>query len=139
MRETLFILAFLVSGFFATANAQVTAVMQARVNIVSGASLTSIEESVIDLSSTNFSTKGEIHAGSFSLTAAPGADVSVSVIHQPELKNQNGQVIEMDALNVTRSFSSNGEQHISLDGKVKNKNGLNGEYKGAVTAVVEYL
>lgn len=139
MRETLFILTLLVSGLSATANAQVTAVMQARVNIVSGASLTSVAESITDLSSADFSMKGEINAGSFFLTAAPGTDISVSITHQTDLQNKDGQMIEMDALNVTRSVSESGEQHISLNGTVKNKENLNGEYKGAVTAVIEYL
>lgn len=139
MRETLFILTLLFSGFFASANAQVTAVMQVRVNIVSGASLTSVEESVTDLSSADFSMMGEINAGSFSLTAAPDTDISVSVSQQPALQNEDGQMIEMDPLKVTRSISESGKQHISLNGTVKNKENLNGEYKGAVTAVIEYL
>ncbi len=139
MRESLFILIFLASGFFASANAQVTAVMQARVNIISGGSITSVEESKIDLSTADFSVGHEVLAGTFSLVAAPETDVNVSIAQQPMLKNKEGQRIEMGPLKISKSVSENGEQHISLNGKVRSSGNMSGEYKGAVTAVIEYL
>lgn len=131
------ILTLLVTGFCFQANAQVTAVMQAKVEIVSGAGLTLMENSFIDLNSKNLIE--EVNAGSFSLVSAPGADVSVYLQNGSVIKNEFGEEIEFESLDLDKESNESGQHHISVNGKVKSDQLLNGHYKGSITAVVEYL
>ncbi|HET8865131.1 MAG TPA: hypothetical protein VFM80_05490 [Gracilimonas sp.] len=130
-------LIFLASSFSFLANAQVIAVMQAKVNVISGAGFTSLEESVIDLSSSN--SLEEVHAGSFSLVASPGSDISIYISNHSEIKNNKGEALEFESMDVDRITSESGEHKVSVNGKVKNQQKLNGQYQGTITAVVEYL
>ncbi len=130
-------LIFLASSFSFLASAQVIAVMQAKVNVISGAGFTSLEESVIDLGSVN--SLEEVHAGSFSLVAAPGSDISIYISNHSEIKNNKGEALEFESIDVDQTVSESGEHKVSVNGKVKNQQKLNGQYQGAITAVVEYL
>lgn len=130
-------LTLLVTGFCFQATAQVTAVMQAKVEIVSGAGLTLMENSFIDLNSENLIE--EINAGSFSLVSAPGTDVSVYLQNDSTIKNEFGEEIEFESFDVDKKSNESGQHHISVNGKVKNGQLLNGHYEGTLTAVVEYL
>lgn len=140
MREIInSILILMAFGFFTTVQAQVTAVMQARVNIISGAGLSGIEESNIDLSTANSVFNETVKTGSFTLTATPGADVAVYISKTTELKNEAGDVIEIESLTVDHQYSASGEHSVSIGGKIKNEVLRNGNYKGNVTTVIEYL
>jgi|AntRauTorckE6833_2_1112554.scaffolds.fasta_scaffold03972_5 hypothetical protein len=134
---TLSILTLLITGFSFTANAQVTAVMQAKVDIISGAGFTLIQDAVIDLNSENLS--DEIKAGSFSLVSAPGTDISIHVEENSVIKNELGEIIEFESLTVNKISHESGTHDISVNGKVKNAKSLDGHYQGSITAVVEYL
>ncbi|MEX0844364.1 MAG: hypothetical protein WD022_03750 [Balneolaceae bacterium] len=140
MRATLTsILLFIASGFFLTANAQVTAVMQAKVTIISGAGFSAIQETSIDLNSDVFLSE-DLETGSFSLVAAPGSDVSVNITQQSEIVNELGEVIEFESFTVDQNSTDSGDHHITVNGKLKDQQQIfNGHYQGAVTAVVEYL
>ncbi|MEQ8525200.1 hypothetical protein [Gracilimonas sp.] len=132
------ILILLASGFWASLQAQATAVMQVRVEVVSGAGLTSIEEPTIDLSSVDL-VDNDVKAGGFSLRTAPGTDVSVYISENSLIRNYNGDTIEFESLTVDKRSSETGEHHISLNGKIKDQATLSGHYQGDVTAVIEYL
>lgn len=131
------ILTLLVTGFSFQAKAQVSAVMQAKVEVVSGAGLTLMENALIDLNSKNLIE--EINAGSFSLVSAPGTDVSVYLQNASSINNEFGQSIEFESFDVDKQSNESGEHHISVNGKVKSDQLLNGHYEGSITAVVEYL
>ena len=131
----IFILAFLASSFCFQAKSQVTAVMQARVEIISGASFTSLQESIID-SDHLF---GEVNAGSFSLVTSPGANIDVQVLHTNTIKNKKGEAITFESFQIDHTAMQNGEHRIDLIGKIKDAKKLNGQYSGNLTAVVEYL
>jgi|GEM_PF-1891329 len=139
MKTTLYILAFLVSGFGFSAQAQTTAVMQARVEVVSGAGFTSVEDAVIDLSTLDFKQNNTVKAGAFSLVAAPGTDVNVSIINQNSLRNEKGEVINLESLSIDQISNAKGEHNISVNGLVKNAQNLKGHFQGQITAAVEYL
>ncbi|MCP9291075.1 hypothetical protein [Gracilimonas sediminicola] len=132
------ILILLVSGFWASLQAQTTAVMQVRVEIVSGAGLSSIEEGLIDLSSVD-ANNNNVKAGGFSLQTSPGTDVSISIVENAGIKNYDGEAIEFESLQVDKRTMETGEHHISLNGKIKDLSSLKGHYQGDVTAVIEYL
>lgn len=139
MRATIIhILILLASGFLASLQAQATAVMQVRVEVVSGAGLSSIEEPLIDLSSLDL-VNNDVKAGGFSLVTSPGADVNISIIENSSIKNRNGDIIEFESLSVNKTSSESGEHYVSLNGKIKDLNSLKGQYQGDVTAVIEYL
>ncbi|MBD3616971.1 MAG: hypothetical protein HUJ22_10405 [Gracilimonas sp.] len=138
MRALIFsILISAVSSFTFLVNAQVTAVMQAKVEIISGAGFLAMEAANIDLSTVNYSE--DIETGSFSLVAAPGADVNVHISNQSSIKNKEGGIIEFEPLKINHITSESGEHHISVNGKIKDHQKLNGHYEGDITAVVEYL
>ena len=132
------ILILLASGFWASLQAQATAVMQVRVEVVSGAGLTSIDEPLIDLSSADV-LSNDVKAGGFSLVTSPGSDVNVSIIDNSPIINPDGDIIEFETLTVDKRSTKTGEHHISLNGKIKDQNALKGHYQGDVTAVIEYL
>lgn len=137
MRETLKILFILLASLLSSqATAQVTAVMQAKVEIISGAALTAPSLSFLDLSS---STNSEFEALNFSLTAAPGTDVDITINQESELKNEAGETISLEDLHFNKEESENGKHDVSILGKLKDGQNLNGKYKGTFTAVVEYL
>ena len=135
--KILSVLILLGTGFYFQANAQVTAVMQAKVEIVSGAGFTFTESAVIDLNSENLSE--EINAGSFSLVSSPGTDINVHIQEESDIKNELGQVIVFESFGLEKESTESGQLHISVNGKVKNGQLFNGNYKGSITAVVEYL
>lgn len=141
MRVAIVILFFsIIFGFISVANAQVTAVMQAKVNVISGAGLTSVQESAPDLTAISESDEGsEIHAGAFSFISSPGVDVTVQITEEPDMKNENGEQVEIETSLEHETNSGTGEHNISLNGSVKNQQQLSGHYKGALTAVIEYL
>lgn len=135
--EFLSIFILLIAGVYFQANAQVTAVMQVKVEIISGAGFTLMENDFIDLNSENLTE--EINAGSFSLVSSPGTDISVHIQDKSVIKNELGQVIEFESLDLDKESTKSGEHHISVNGKVKSGQLLNGHYEGSITAVVEYL
>ena len=140
MKSYIYVLAFLISGISFSLQAQTaTAVMQAKVKIVSGAGLTSVSESVIDLSKIDFRKTNNIKAGSFSLIAAPGTDVNVTITENNSLINEEGETINLEALTIEKISKENGEHTVSLNGTVNNAENLKGNYNGQITAVVEYL
>ncbi len=132
------ILILLVSGFWASLQAQTTAVMQVRVEVVSGAGLSSIEEGLIDLSSVD-AYNNNVKAGGFSLQTSPGTDVSVSIFENAGIRNVDGEAMEFESLQVDKRTTETGKHHIFLNGKIKDLSSLRGHYQGDVTAVIEYL
>ncbi len=141
MRKISLAIGFLLfSGFMITAQAQVTAVMQAKVKIVSGAGLTDIQSSSIDLTSLNTYTTSNVEAGAFSLVAAPGTDVNVAISQDTEIKNEAGDSIEFDSFSVDKISNESGNHHIKVNGRLNPQDQtFSGHYEGAITAVVEYL
>lgn len=138
MRTIIFsILILLVTGLSFQATAQVTAVMQAKVEIISGAGFTLMENSFIDLTSDDV--VKDFSAGSFSLVSAPGTDVNVHLENVSGIENEFGEAIEFESLDLNKQSTESGQHHISINGKVKNGQELKGHYKGSITAVVEYL
>lgn len=137
MRVTLKILILLLAFLFSTqAVAQVTAIMQAKVEIISGAALTVPNQSVIDL---NSAATTDFEALNFSLTASPDTEVDISFHQNSELKNEFGRVIDLEDLHLNKIDEGNGNHAVSVLGKLKDGQKLNGKYQGSFTAVVEYL
>lgn len=123
-----------------TAQAQVTAVMQAKVKIVSGAGLTAIQSSSIDLTSLDTFTTADVEAGEFSLVAAPGTDVNVVISQDSDITNAEGDSIKFDSFSIDKNSNESGNHHIKVNGKLNTQNQVfSGHYEGAITAVVEYL
>lgn len=117
--------------------AQVSAVMQVKATIISGAGFSSLEENAIDLSQANLS--GNVSAGSFQLSTAPGADISIHLKENPILINENGEVMKVAPLSLIQNISNTGNHHISINGNIPVQDNLNGQYNGSVTAVIDYL
>lgn len=132
------ILLFFTLGIYNSSCAQVTVAMQAKVNIVSGATYSSVEETPIDFSSIDASL-GEFQTGSFTLKVAPGADVKVYIREKPADTNNQSEKLEFDSISVEQSSFSTGLHNIYLIGKVNNSQKLSGFYRGSVTAIIEYL
>lgn len=130
------ILTLLVSGFSFQTNAQVTAVMQARVEVISGAGFTTLNEYLIDFNSVN--AFEDFEAGAFTLVTTPGSDVNVHIENLDQITNENGDTLNFEELDADQVISENGEHQISVNGKVGNIQQLNGHYQGAIAAVVEY-
>ncbi|MDZ7808372.1 MAG: hypothetical protein U5K71_14870 [Gracilimonas sp.] len=130
------ILTLLVSGFFLQTNAQVTAVMQARVEVISGAGFTTLNEHLIDFTSVN--AFEDFEAGTFTLVTTPGSDVNVHIENIEQITNENGESLNFEQLDADQVISDNGEHQISVNGKVSDLQQLSGHYQGAITAVVEY-
>lgn len=138
MRALIFsILTLLTSALSPPMQAQVTAVMQARVEVISGSGISNLEQPLIDLN--NAETLEEVNTGSFSLVTAPGANVQIRIENGSAIVNEDGEEIEFESFNINQLSSENGEHQISLTGKLKQLQKLSGQYKGSVTAVVEYL
>ncbi|HBQ59976.1 MAG TPA: hypothetical protein DD671_10220 [Balneolaceae bacterium] len=137
MRATLKILTILLASLLSSqATAQVSAVMQAKVEIISGAALTAPDHSIVDLSSVATS---EFEALNFSLTAAPSTEVDITFNQNSDLKNESGQVMDFEDLHLKQEDEGNGNHAVSILGKLKDGQELNGKYQGSFTAVVEYL
>lgn len=137
---SLAIVFLLLSSCTFTAKAQVTAVMQAKVKIVSGAGLTAIQSSSIDLASLDTYTTSDVEAGEFSLVAAPGTDVNVVISQDADIINAEGDSIEFDSFSIDKNSNESGNHHIKVNGKLNTQNQVfSGHYEGAITAVVEYL
>jgi hypothetical protein len=113
--------------------------MQAKVEIISGAGLTSINESAVDLSTVDFEKTNNIQAGAFSLVAAPGTDLNVSIINQHSLINENGETLNFGSLTIDKLSNEKGEHNISVSGTVNSTKEMKGHYNGQITAVIEYL
>ncbi|MEX0608020.1 MAG: hypothetical protein WD158_01185 [Balneolaceae bacterium] len=138
MKTAITTLLFLLSGsgFYEVA-AQVTAVMEVRVNVISGASLQSVEKPYISLDKAQF--LDNVEAGTFALTVAPGTDVFVHLSENPILENQNGGLLKFESLYFNQISSAAGNHQVSIQGKIGDQKLMKGQYKGAVTAVIEYL
>lgn len=132
------IIIFIVLGIYTSAYAQVNVIMQAKVNIVSGATYTSTAETPINFSSIDASLS-KIQTGSFTLKAAPGTDVKVYIHEKPAYANHQDEELEFDSVSVEQNSFSTGRHNIYLIGKVKNSQKLSGRYRGSVTAIIEYL
>jgi uncharacterized ubiquitin-like protein YukD len=130
------ILTFLVAGFTLQTNAQVTAVMQARVEVISGAGFTALNEQLIDFTSVN--AFEDFEAGTFTLVTTPGSDINIRLENKDQVVNENGEILDFAILDTEQTVSENGEHDISINGKVSDLQQLNGHYQGAITAVVEY-
>lgn len=130
---------FLLSSLFIGVQAQVTAVMQAKVKIISGAGLTAIQENPIDLSLAS-EIISDFETGSFSLVTAPGTDVNVVVTQKSEIENKDGDSIDFDSFSIDKISTESGNHHVTVNGKLNTQDNVySGHYKGAITAVVEYL
>lgn len=131
------ILTFLISGFTLHTNAQVTAVMQARVEVISGAGFTVLNEQFIDFTSVN--AFEDFEAGTFTLVTTPGSEISVRLENKDQVVNENDEILDFVTLDTQQTVSANGEHDISINGKVSDLQQLSGHYQGAITAVVEYF
>jgi hypothetical protein len=130
------ILTLLMTGFNLQTNAQVTAVMQARVEVISGAGFTTLTEHLIDFNSVN--AFEDFEAGTFTLVATPGSDVNIHIENTDQITNEKGETLNFEELDADQIISDNGEHQISVNGKVSDLQELTGHYQGAITAVVEY-
>lgn len=138
MKTAIIILLFLGGSAFCQVAAQVTAVMEVRAKVISGAGLTSVDEADLNLQSSAFSSEG-VDAGSFGLVAAPGTDINIHLEDDPVFTNQYGEIMQFNSLSFIRKTSASGNHEVTLNGKFSNQQQFNGQYKGKVTAVVEYL
>ncbi|MTI88498.1 MAG: hypothetical protein FH748_11070 [Balneolaceae bacterium] len=120
-----------------TAHAQVSASMQVKVNVVSGASIDYGQSHTTYLS--NESMGENIRAGSFMLSTTSGSKVDIKILKRPSFINNKGDKIEFTDLLLIEKFTEKGEHEMYFDGKIKNKSSLSGNYKGQLTAVIEYL
>jgi len=130
------ILTLMLSGLGLQVNAQVTAVMQARVEVISGAGFTKLNEHLVDFNTVNAFEKFE--AGEFTLVTTPGSEISVHVENTDHITNESGESLNFENLEAEQIISGNGEHQVSVNGKVNDLQSLSGHYQGAVTAVVEY-
>lgn len=131
------ILLFLL-GTYESACAQVSAVMQAKVNIVSGATYSYVEETHIDSYNIDASL-GKIQTGLFTLKNTPGTDVKVYIHEKSAEVNNQGDELEFDFISEEQNSFSTGRHYINLVRKVKNSHTLSDQYRSSVTAVIVYL
>lgn len=130
------ILTLMLTGLGLKVNAQVTAVMQAKVEVISGAGFTTLNEHLV-----NFNTVSEFEdfeAGEFTLVTTPGSEISVRLENTDQITNENGEKLNFESLEAEQIISDNGEHQVSVNGIVNDLQSLSGHYQGAVTAVVEY-
>lgn len=137
MKEITTILILLVAGFSNSVKAQVTAVMQAKVQIVSGSSISEVQESRIDLNQIDIAEK--IEAGHFTLQTSPDAEVNVSVYNESGIVNLSGESLEFASLFIDHTTSANGEHDIKVNGFLKNIPESKSSYSGKLVTVIEYL
>lgn len=130
------ILTLLLTGLELQVNAQVTAVMQARVEVISGAGFTTLNEHLIDFNTVN--AFEDFEAGQFTLVTTPGSEISIRLENTDQIINEQGQTLNFEDIETDQVTSENGEHQVSVNGKVSDLQSLNGHYQGAVTAVVEY-
>jgi len=137
MRELVFILTFFVSGLAFLAQAQVTAVMQAKVEIISGSQVSEVEQGRIDLA--NISATDKITMGGFTLQADPDAEVNISVYNEYEIINELGDHLDFGLLSVDKITLGNGKHDIVINGFLKNIPQAKSSYSGKMVAVIDYL
>lgn len=130
------IFTLLVSGFSLQTNAQVTAVMQARVEVISGAGFTTLTEHVIDFKAVN--AFEDFEAGTFTLVTTPGSEVNIHIENTDQITNESGETLNFEELDADQVLSDHGEYQVSVNGKVSDLQQLSGHYQGAITAVIEY-
>lgn len=132
------ILIFLTTGFSFSLMAQKTAIMQAKVEIVSGAGFTSVKAPTIafNKSAVNNPT---VKAGEFSLIAAPGTDVDIQISQHNSTSNNSNHPFAFKSLQVNRTSTSKGEHHVSVSGIANSAKALKEHPGGGITAVIEYL
>ncbi|SMO71346.1 hypothetical protein SAMN06265219_108189 [Gracilimonas mengyeensis] len=139
MREIIKYIFFLILVLLTSvAEAQVTAVMQAKVNIISGAGLTSLTQPNIELSENSFGTE-RIEAGRFSFVASPGAEVSVSISKVSKMVNNQGHHVTFKPSLIHNTDAETGKHHIIMKGLLNSESTPKGQYSGQLTAVIEYL
>lgn len=137
MREFIFILTLFVSGLAFSAQAQVTAVMQVKVEIISGSQVSEVQQGRIDLA--NISTTDKITTGGFTLQAAPDAEVNISVYNEYGIVNELGEHLDFGLLSVDQNTLGNGKHDIVINGFLKNIPQAKSSYSGNMVAVIEYL
>jgi hypothetical protein len=133
---SLFFLTFLLCSFTFKVNGQVTAVMQARVQVIAGAGLSSISENIVDLNTV--STFGNFEAGSFTLTTSPGSEVNVRIANSSQFVNEEGKELKLDEITAQRQTINEGELLIAVNGKITALDNVSGRYSGTVTTIIEY-
>lgn len=137
MRELVFILTLFVSGLAFSAQAQVTAVMQAKVEIISGSQVSEVQQGKIDLA--NINTTDRITTGGFTLQAATDAEVNISVYNESGIVNEFGEHLDFGLLSVDKITLGNGKHDIVINGFLKNIPPPKSSYSGNMIAVIEYL
>lgn len=120
-------------------SAQVTAVMQAKVTIISGAGLITDQNPSLDLSASSLNLNNEVGTRSFSLNTVPGADLQIRISDQPVIKSDSGEQFLFDDLSIQHESDATGKHTFSVQGKLGQVSASNANYEGTITAVVEYL
>jgi|AntRauTorckE6833_2_1112554.scaffolds.fasta_scaffold33105_1 hypothetical protein len=137
MRDTVYILTLLFFALAIPAQAQVTAVMQAKVEIISGSRVSNMQEGALDLSEANLS--DQIQAGHFSLQTDPDTEVTVSVYKMSEILNEDGLPLEFSFLSINHINSFDGNHDITIQGLLKSLPKEKSSYSGKLVTVIEYL
>ncbi len=132
------ILIFLATGFGFSLHAQKTAIMQAKVEIISGAGFTSVKAPTIAFSKSTVNNP-IVNAGEFSLIAAPGTDVDIQISQHSGTSNTSDNSFAFKSLQVDRTSTPKGEHHVSVSGIANSAEALKEYPGGGITAVIEYL
>ncbi|HBZ39007.1 MAG TPA: hypothetical protein DEO59_11230 [Balneola sp.] len=115
------------------AHAQVTAIMQASVKIVSGVQAEQV--SSLQLSE-NLSSN---HDGEVIITSTPLSEVFIFVDEHSSVSNTFGETVEIKTDSLVNADIESGISSISISGTLPQKNKINGQYSGTVVATIVYL
>lgn len=131
-----------VATFYAvTLNAQVTTVMKAKVNVITGTQITTIDNLNLDLTNVDTPNLNINHIEIFKLKAENIADINLKIDEDIELTNQFGEVIKIK--NNTKYHTNNDGTHtlklIDFDHYNINEMEYQGNYNGDMIAVIDYL
>ena len=116
-----------------SASAQVTAIMQASVKIVSGVQAEQV--SSLQLSE-NLSSA---HDGEVIITSSPLSEVFIFVDENSVLTNSIGETVEIKTDSLVNADIESGKSSISISGSLPEKKKIIGQYSGTVVTTIVYL
>ncbi len=132
MKKTTLILTFL-AALTVSGLSQSTAVMQVKVKVIQGVKAEVPTNIVLS------NVVSEKEANDIIITSAPNSDVTISTDPHLVLENQKGELVKIKTDSTQTSNYLKGIHKLSIKGESIADKNLNGNYKGSVTTVVNYL
>ncbi len=127
---TFIILLAVSSGVFAQKSA--TAVMNVSVTVISGSTISEVNQMEI-----NFD-ENEVNTGGFEITTPKNMDTLIDSDNSIVLTNQFGESITIDAQNSI--FENDSQQSVNIGAKLdESVAGLRGQYQGNLTTTIAYF